>query len=73
MITIARMARKRSKPVYVDRHRPGSTVRIPQGLVDRLDRLAALRLTNRQQEVIAAVREYLERAKLWPPSTQEQS
>jgi hypothetical protein len=46
-------------------------VRVPERLAGLLEVLAARNVTNLTQEVVRAVREYLERNQLWPPPRKE--
>lgn len=51
-----------------DRHKPSRMVRVKEIFAPGLEHLAALRGTSLPEEVNRAVRELLEREKLWPPS-----
>jgi predicted transcriptional regulator len=50
-----------------DRHKPGSLVRVRKALIDQVDKLAERDAATRPEIVNRAVKEYLEREKMWPP------
>lgn len=53
-------------PRYGNRTDPGS-VRIPSVFLEQIDKLVALNLSDRSEEIRHAVREYLKARDLWPP------
>lgn len=52
------MSSKKSPP---DRHKPNRMVRLPSSLCDKLDKIAAEEFNSLTQQVVIAVREYLQR------------
>jgi hypothetical protein len=54
-----------------DYHKPSFMVRLPAALAPGLDKMVEQHLSDRTTEVIAAVREYLERHQLWPPKNRK--
>ncbi len=62
---------KKEKPTTVDRHRLAYQVRVPLAFVKQLDVLAERRVSDRQTEVVNAVRAYLESHGLWPREATE--
>jgi hypothetical protein len=54
-----------------DRHKPRRMIGLPERLAVQLDKLAERNASRMTQEVIRAVREYLERNNLWPPPAGE--
>jgi hypothetical protein len=50
-----------------DRHKPAKYIRVKERLAAQLAVLAEIRATDVTEEVNRAVRELLEREKLWPP------
>lgn len=67
-LTIESMPKRRDDSKAPDRHKANFMVRLPIALAAPLDVLVEQHLSDRTTEVIAAVREYLERRELWPPS-----
>jgi hypothetical protein len=47
--------------------RPGVLLRLHQLMLQQLDILVERNATDRTEEIRRAIREYLEREKLWPP------
>jgi hypothetical protein len=54
-----------------DRHKPSRMVRIKERLARQLDHLVERNESSVTSEVNRALRELLEREKLWPPSEEE--
>ncbi|HEY7330143.1 MAG TPA: hypothetical protein VH592_21075 [Gemmataceae bacterium] len=57
----------RKKKSDSDRHKPARQIRLNIRLAAQLEKLAHRNATSVPQEVGRAVREMLEREKLWPP------
>lgn len=57
----------KSRSSRLDRHKASVMVRLPRVLADLLEQLQERNVTDRGDEVVRAVREYLERNGLWPP------
>jgi hypothetical protein len=64
-IKMVAMAKK--QPASQDRHKPRRMTSVPERMAKLLEEIAATKETNLATEVKQAVREYLERAGLWPP------
>lgn len=62
------MAKKNPKQAEAQDRKPYRTVRVRGPLVKQLEKMMEARASDLTEEVNTAVREYLERAKLWPPS-----
>lgn len=54
-----------------DRHKPSRMVRIPERMAVQLEKLAESRENTISDEVRTAVREFLERAGMWPPKPED--
>jgi len=63
----------RKRKTTVDRHKPSRQIRLNLRLSVQVEKLADRNATSVTQEVNRAVRELLEREKLWPPSREEEA
>lgn len=66
--TIGSMTRRKQSKMP-DRHKPSRMIRIPERMAEQAELLAERNATSITEVAKTALREYLEKLGLWPPSS----